>query len=246
MLLFASLRAKARISYDGTNYSGWQRQPNARTVQEEMEKALSKLLQTNVSVMGCGRTDAGVHAKDFILHFDHKDVLSDKLEFRLNQLLPADIAVHEVQETHDEFHARFDAISRTYEYHAHLEKDPFLVDRSLFLWRAPNQKLLHDCCTILKDYSDFASFCKSGADNKTTLCDLHYAEWEFEGSRMKFEIKANRFLRNMVRSIVGTMLEVGIGKRTVGEFREIIEAKDRQRSGKSAAACGLYLSKIEY
>lgn len=240
------MRSTLRISYDGTNYSGWQRQPNAITVQEEIENALSKLLQTPTSVMGCGRTDAGVHALDFILHFDHKDSLQENLRFRLNQLLPKDIAVHEINIVKDDFHSRFDAISRTYEYHAHLEKDPFLMNKSLFLWKAPNQKSLIDCCTVLLDYSDFASFCKSGADNKTTLCDLQFAHWTFSQNKLKFEIKANRFLRNMVRSIVGTMLDVGLGKTSIEEFREIIEAKDRKQSGKSAAACGLYLSKIEY
>lgn len=211
-----------------------------------MEKALSKLLQETIAVMGCGRTDAGVHALDFILHFDHSDPLDDNLHFRLNQLLPPDIAVHEIGEVEGGFHARFDAVSRTYEYHAHLQKDPFLKNKSLFLWRAPNQKLLMDCCTILLEYADFASFCKSGANNKTTLCDLQFAHWTFQNDRLKFEIKANRFLRNMVRSIVGTMLDVGVGKTSLNEFKDIIEAKDRKRSGKSAAACGLYLSKIEY
>ena len=240
------LRIALYISYDGTAYSGWQKQPNALTIQEVLEQALSKILRQEISVMGCGRTDAGVHALDFCLHFDMNAELPNHFVFRMNQLLPKDIAVKECKQVSDTFHSRFDALSRTYIYRINTQKDPFLWNKSLLVHEEPNLKLLNDCCTILCAFEDFASFARSGGDNKTTLCDIMEAKWYTTENGFEFKITANRFLRNMVRAVVGTMLDVAMGKTSLIEFKEIIEAKDRRKSSKSAAACGLYLAEIKY
>ncbi len=240
------MRFKLQLAYDGTNYSGWQRQPNALTVQEEFEMALSKVLNKECKVMGCGRTDAGVHARFFVLHFDFEEEMHPQFVFRMNQLLPPSIAVFDVVKVADNFHARFDAKSRTYHYLMHFSKDPFLSERSAFLYKEPDLEQMNECASILLEYDDFASFCKSGAENKTSICKIEKAEWFKEGGVFRFEIKADRFLRNMVRAIVGTMIEVGIEKRKLEDFRAVIEAKDRRSSGKSAAACGLYLVDVAY
>lgn len=234
------------ISYDGTNYSGWQRQPNAVTVQEKIEEALFTLVREKIAVMGCGRTDAGVHAKDFCIHFETDNLPQSTFLFRLNQILPPDIAAHSCKEVAPNFHSRFDAVSRTYEYHVHLNKDPFLYGKSLFLFAEPNLKLLKDCCTVLLAEEDFAAFCKSGAENKTTICHMTEANWTRDDHKFVFRVTANRFLRNMVRAIVGTCLEVGLGKLSLDEFTEIVKSKDRKQSSKSAAACGLYLVEVKY
>lgn len=240
------MRFKLELAYDGTRYSGWQIQPNAITVQAKLEQALSKVFNQAVQLVGCGRTDAGVHAKMFFAHFDLEFEPDADAVFRINQVLPSDIAVINLDIVNDDFHARFDARSRTYEYYIHFQKDPFLVNKSYFSWKELNLKALNDCCTVLLRYTDFASFCKAGADNKTSICELEAAFWEMQGKQLVFTIKANRFLRNMVRAIVGTMLDVGLGKSSIEEFKQIIEAMDRGKSGKSAAACGLYLMKVDY
>ena len=240
------LRYSLDLSYDGTPYSGWQRQPNANTVQEEVENALSTVLNSKTEVQGCGRTDAGVHAMHYVLHFDSLVEPHDKFIFRLNQLLPESIAVTGIKQQDAAFHARFDAISRAYIYKLSIRKDPFLKGKSWHVYRKPNIDLMNDCCTILLEYDDFASFCKAGADNKTTICQLMEAKWIDHGEILEFHIKANRFLRNMVRAIVGTLLDVGYEKIGLQKFREIIEAKDRRKSGKSAPAAGLYLSEVLY
>lgn len=208
--------------------------------------ALSKVLSETISVVGCGRTDAGVHATDFCLHFDTDKVPNDQFVFRLNQLLPHDIAVKSFRIEKDDFHARFDAVSRSYEYHLHFNKDPFKQNRSLHLLKKPDIVAMNQCASLLLKYQDFASFCKAGADNMTTICHLTEAKWDEYQGGMVFKISANRFLRNMVRAVVGTMLEVGSGKRTVDEFKEVIEACDRKASGKSAAGWALYLTNVEY
>ncbi|MFY0643568.1 MAG: tRNA pseudouridine(38-40) synthase TruA [Bacteroidia bacterium] len=242
----AALRYSLHIAYDGTDYSGWQLQPNALTVQEEIEAALSKVLNTKTVVQGCGRTDAGVHALDYVLHFDSNTEPQEKFIFRMNQILPRSIAVKSIQEQSADFHARFDALERAYIYKIDFAKNPFLKDKSWHLYKKPDIQLMNDCCSILLEYDDFASFCKSGADNKTTICNLMEAKWIDMGDVYEFHIKANRFLRNMVRAIVGTMIDVGYKKTSSEEFRKIIELKDRTKSGKSAPACGLYLSEVKY
>ncbi len=241
-----ALRYKLTISYDGTEYSGWQIQPNATTVQEVVEQSLSKVLNRQIRVVGCGRTDAGVHASCYVLHFDYPGEIESKLLFKMNQVLPPSVAVLDLELVEFDFHARFDASSRTYHYLVHFQKDPFKYMKSTFLFQAVDMAQMNECAALLLDYDDFASFCKAGADNKTTLCNIYEADWTQIGDQMKFVIKADRFLRNMVRAIVGTMLDVGSGKITVAEFKAIIEAKDRSKSGKSAAACGLYLAGVEY
>lgn len=211
-----------------------------------MEQSLSKVLNEKVEVMGCGRTDSGVHAEQFFLHCELSQEPHDKALFRLNQVLPGDIAVIQLFPVVKDFHARFDATARSYTYKIHFRKDPFKSGRSLFLFKTVKLNLLRACSEILLETRDFASFCKSGADNKTTLCDVRKAEWLETEDGLEFHITADRFLRNMVRALVGTMLEVGNEQRSIEEFKQIIELKDRQASGKSAAACGLYLSAVEY
>ena len=240
------MRYALEIAYNGTQYHGWQSQLNSVTVQGVLEQELSRILKTDISVMGCGRTDAGVHALQFFLHFDLDTPLPNRFIFRLNQILPKDIAAKQIQPVEDGFHARFKAISRTYIYRASVYKNPFLEHQFLLLYQKPDLALLNEGCEELKNHQDFASFCKRGGDNKTTLCDLMLAKWSEENGVFTFEVKANRFLRNMVRALVGTLLEVGFGNISIEELRQIILNKDRSSAGKSVSAAGLYLSEIEY
>ena len=235
-----------RIAYKGTNYHGWQSQLTGTTVQEVLEAELSKILRTKTAVMGCGRTDAGVHATNFILHFTYESELPDRFLFRLNRMLPADIAVYEAFEVTDQFHARFSATYRKYIYKTTLVKNPFEENETVFLFQEPDVAKMNAGCEVLLKHTDFASFCKRGADNKTTLCDLMLAQWVVNGDNLEFHVQANRFLRNMVRALVGTLLEVGYGKIDLEQLEEIIQDKSRSSSGKSVAAKGLYLSEIGY
>jgi len=235
-----------KLSYNGTAYSGWQRQDNAVSVQQTIEKALRLITGIDIEIVGCGRTDTGVHASFYVAHFDTEQPLDVELVYKLNSILPKDIAVHHCKETADTFHARFSAISREYCYFIHCRKDPFLNDRSWFVHQSLDIDAMNRACTVLMDYDDFASFCKKGADNKTTICKLTHAEWVKEDHRLIFTIRADRFLRNMVRAIVGTMIDVGLGKTDMHNLRLIIEARDRGCSGASVPACGLYLTDVQY
>lgn len=237
------------ISYDGTNYSGWQRQKNSHTIQAEMEAALQKLLrQETVVTTGCGRTDAGVHARNFFLHFNTEQPIEnmDELFFKLNMLLPPDIGLYRLWEVHDKAHTRFDAIERSYEYHIHQVRDPFIHRFSTFYPWELDADRMNDAASILMNYTDFASFCKTRGGQKTTICHLKTAHWERQGSRLIFYITADRFLRNMVRAIVGTMLEIGRGRLTKEDFAGIIEGRKRSLAGDSAKARGLHLTEIKY
>ena len=240
------MRFAMHLAYKGTGYHGWQRQRGSITVQEVLEDKLELLFGGKTAVLGCGRTDTGVHASSFFLHFDASDELPQKLVFRLNQMLPKDIAVFEVFPVHDDFNARFDAKSRTYIYKTTLIKNAFEEDLSLFLYRQPDVELMNKACGELLKHNDFASFCKSGGNNKTTFCHLMKAEWSLQGEFLQFEVKADRFLRNMVRALVGTLLDVGYGDTSIEDLRNIIASKQRENSGKSVAARGLYLKEIEY
>ena len=234
------------IAYDGTDFHGWQRQPNAITIQEEIESALSTLIRIETPVMGCGRTDTGVHATQYFLHFDGEVQDLEMLIFKLNNMLPHSIGVKSGMKMDDKAHARFGATHRSYRYDLHVLKNPFLHQRSTIVFHEVNVDLMNQAAEMLVKTKDFASICKAGTDVKTTLCDVTEARWEQDGTSVSFHISANRFLRNMVRAIVGTMLDVGKGKTSLEEFQEIIEAKDRSRAGKSANACGLYLTRVEY
>jgi len=237
-----------QLSYDGTNYHGWQIQPNGISVQETVEKALSVVARETVSVTGAGRTDAGVHASFYVAHFDvdSQDLDNEKIIHNLNCLLPADIAVQTIFKVAAEAHARFDAVSRTYKYYLIKRKDPFLRHYAEKEARTPDLAKMNEAASKLFSYEDFTSFSRLGTDVKTNNCKVDLAQWIDEGHQIVFTIRADRFLRNMVRAIVGTLLEVGFGKLTIKEFCQVIEAKDRCAAGASVAAKGLFLVDIGY
>ena len=237
------------FSYNGTRYCGWQRQPNGIAVQEELEKALSTILRTPIELTGAGRTDAGVHALNMVAHFDIADdttVDSQRLINNLNSLLPYDIAAKNVERVTDEAHARFDALSRKYEYHIITHKNPFLKEQACRIHFPLNIELMNEAAKVLFEYEDFPSFSKLHTDVKTNNGTIMEAYWERRGEELVFTIKANRFLRNMVRAIVGTLIDVGRERLTLEGFRQVIEAKNRCSAGHSVPACGLYFIKAEY
>lgn len=229
-------------------YHGWQVQPRENSVQATIESALSVLLKDKISVVGCGRTDAGVHAEQFFLHFDHEKAVDEKkLRFRLNSFLPADISVFRICRVKPDAHARFHAVSRSYEYRISLEKNVFLSDTSLQLMQADlDIERMNAAAQLLLEYKDFKCFSRSKTDVKTYLCDISEAFWEREGKELIFRISANRFLRNMVRAVVGTLLEVGKHKMSIPEFEEVIKNRDRTRAGASVKAKGLFLTRVDY
>ena len=236
------------LSYDGTHYHGWQIQPNGDSVQQCLQEALSTLLRKPVEVVGAGRTDTGVHARMMVAHFDWEETIDGKqLAYKLNKLLPRDIAVKEVRQVEDDMHARFSATSRTYHYFIHTRKDPFL---QAYSWQIPfalDFEKMNEAAKVLLEYKDFTSFSKVNTDTKTNLCDLKEAFWEeVEPGQWRFTITANRFLRNMVRAIVGTLVEVGRGRISIEEMRHIIEAKDRCQAGESVPGKALFLVDIKY
>lgn len=237
-----------QLSYKGTHYHGWQVQPNAVSVQEVMEKALSTILREKIAVVGAGRTDTGVHASYFILHFEVENTIPKKFDvvYKLNSFLPEDIAVQQCHAVSEEAHARFSAISRTYHYFISTRKDPFATETSYRYLQPLDVEKMNDAARMLFDYKDFTSFSRLHTDVKTNNCKIYEAHWKTDGTQLVFIIKADRFLRNMVRAVVGTLLEVGKGKLSIDEFREVIEMKDRGVAGASAPAQGLFLVDIEY
>jgi tRNA pseudouridine38-40 synthase len=237
------------IAYNGTAYHGWQIQKNAHSVQEVLNKALSTICRENVETLGCGRTDTGVHARQLFAHFDlsaNASVLDPRFLLSLNSLLPYDISVKEIFEVNPDAHARFNAISRSYEYHIHFKKDPFKHNLSWLLRDVPDAELMNKAANILKEYSDFSCFSKSNTQTFTNNCTILYAEWQVNNDGMVFEITADRFLRNMVRAIVGTLMKVGKMEIDPEEVRKIIESKNRSNAGESVPACGLYLTEVKY
>ena len=237
-----------QLSYDGTAYHGWQIQPNGISVQQTLEKALSVVAREDVSVTGAGRTDTGVHASFFVAHFDteNQSLDNEKIIHNLNSLLPYDIAIQNIFKVYPEAHARFDAISRTYKYYIVKTKDPFLRHYAAKEARVPDLEKMNEAAKLLFNYIDFTSFSKLGTDVKTNNCKIELAQWVDEGNRYVFTIRADRFLRNMVRAIVGTLLEVGFGKYKIEDFCGVIEAKDRRAAGVSVPAKGLFLVDIGY
>lgn len=246
------MRHLIHLSYNGANYCGWQTQPGLPTVQETIEKALSTLLRTPISIVGCGRTDSGVHARDFYAHFDLDRAPEPNLVFKLNSFLPPDIAIFSIVPVADNFHARFSAVSRTYQYHVSTLRMPFRQGQYCRIYFEPDMALMNEGAAMLMEYEDFTSFAKLHTDNKTNICHLTQARWEkvedsMAGtSEMVFTITANRFLRNMVRSVTGTLLDVGRGKLTLDGLRGIVEAKNRCAAGVSMPAQGLFLTRVEY
>lgn len=242
------IRYFVNIAYHGRNYHGWQIQPEAPSIQESIETALFTFLRRKTPIVGCGRTDTGVHASSYWFHFESEEPLeAEQVKFKLNNLLPQDIAVYSVQSVPSDLHARFSAKRRTYHYFIHQRKDPFLVDRSYFFKKPLDLEAMNLAGEWLQSLKDFSSFCKAGGDQQNNLCDLTVAQWTKEGDyRLKFEVTANRFLRNMVRALVGTFIEVGIGKITPEELIAIAEAKDRSNAGYSVPAQGLFLAQVDY
>lgn len=234
------------LAYNGASYCGWQTQPELPTVQLTLEQALSTLLRQKVAVVGCGRTDTGVHASDFYAHFDAGDVETQQLVFKLNNILPPDIAIYDIFPVAQNAHARFDATARTYQYHVSQERLPFRQGQYCRIYYKPDIDLMNEAARVLMEYEDFTSFAKLHTQVKTNICHLSVAHWEESAGEYVFTIRSNRFLRNMVRSVTGTLLDVGRGKLTIEGLREIIEKKDRCAAGVSMPACGLFLTKVEY
>jgi tRNA pseudouridine38-40 synthase len=237
------------LSYKGTKYNGWQAQSNGITVQGLLVEKLSVLLKHPVSVTGAGRTDTGVHALNFYAHFDsNKLQINDlsSLGYHLNSILPNDIAVKSIIPVKPEAHARFSALSRSYEYHIHFRKDPFLEGLSYCYFRALDRVRMNEACKLLMEFNDFKSFSRNHTDVKTYICKITQAEWISTEDSLIFYITADRFLRNMVRAIVGTMLEIGKGNKTIDDFKKIILSRERSEAGQSVPAEGLFLSYINY
>ena len=236
------------LAYNGKNYRGWQIQPNGISIQACLENAFGTLLRKPTSVTGAGRTDSGVHAKQMVAHFDSEDEDLDTDFFvrKLNRLLPEDIAIFNLKKVAPNAHARFDAVSRTYEYYLSDQKNPFSKDYVWEIHFRPDIEKMNEACRILYEYTDFTSFSKLHTDVKTNNCKIMRAEWENRAGILIFTIQADRFLRNMVRAIVGTLIEVGRGKISGEQFREIIEQKDRCKAGSSVPAHGLFLTNIDY
>ena len=250
-----------KLSFKGTRYHGWQIQKNSHSIQAELDNALSTILMEKITTTGCGRTDTGVHAKEFYAHFDlsaesltkagfEKENPKTKdlshFIFKLNGCLPNDIAVQQITKVNSNTHARFDAASRTYQYIISRKKDPFNMDEAYYLYGNLDLEMMNRAAKILSDYTDFTCFSKSRTQVKTNDCKIIRSKWISNGSLLIFTITANRFLRGMVRAIVGTMIEVGKKKITLDEFREIIERKKRSGAGYSVPAHGLYLTQVSY
>ena len=242
------------FSYDGGRYHGWQIQPNGDSVQARLQEALSTLLRQEIGVTGAGRTDAGVHARMMVAHFDTDATFEaaagincEQLVYKLNRLLPYDIAVEKVEPVDDEMHARFSATSRTYHYYIHTRKDPFLRTYSCELHYPLDFHKMNEAGLLLMGYEDFGAFCKAGADVKTTLCRVTEARWiQTSPQTWYFRITANRFLRNMVRAVVGTMIDVGRGRLSLADFCKVVEGKKRTEAGESMPGNALFLEEIVY
>ena len=241
------MRYFLELSYNGKAYHGWQNQPNAISVQEVVENAISKLLNSKIKIVGAGRTDAGVHAKQMFAHFDlDTKIEGDDLKYKLNAFLPEDIAVHDILDVKPDAHARFNATRRSYLYRLSIEKDAFNFDSAYYLKKQLNIGLMNQATKELLGHKDFQCFSKTHTDVKTYYCDIQSANWQQIGNELHFTITADRFLRNMVRAIVGTLINVGLEKITVEDLQAIIASKNRSEAGYSVPAHGLYLTKIEY
>jgi len=242
------MRYFIKLAYHGGNYHGWQIQDNAHTVQAEINEKLSLLLNHPTNVVGCGRTDAGVHAREFYAHFDVNIPVSNvvDLKSKLDRFLPNDIVVFDLYKVPDDQHARFSAVSRKYKYYINQVKNPFSVGQSYFYSGSLDIEKMNKASSLLLEYSDFTSFSKLHSQTNNNICKLHSAKWQKSENGLIFTIKANRFLRNMVRAIVGTLLEIGKGKLTPEDMKQIIEAKDRSKAGFSVPAEGLFLEEIKY
>lgn len=239
------------LSYDGAAYCGWQRQPNAPSVQQTLERALSTLLREEVEVVGAGRTDTGVNASRYVAHFDCEQGVKDcaQLVYKLNLILPHDVAVQEVRRVRADAHARFDAVEREYTYYLSQRKNPFRRHSAWQYYVPLDMERMNEAARALVEWEDFTSFAKLNSNNKTNICHVTRAEWQRSAEDEElliFTIRADRFLRNMIRAIVGTLVDVGRGRYTVEEFRDILHSLDLSRSSAGAPAVGLFLSDVQY
>lgn len=239
-----------KLSYNGSYFHGWQSQLNAHTVQQELENCLSMLLQQDIQVVGAGRTDTGVHARLYYAHFSVQNPISidrlENLKYKLNSVLPSSIAIKDVFPVKEDAHARFSALSRMYKYYVCRDYDPFLVGLSYRYTMPLNLDLMNQAAEMINDYTDFTCFTKSGTQTATNNCIVYESKWVESGNLLIYETRANRFLRNMVRAMVGTLLEVGRERITISEFTKILESGTRSDAGQSVPACGLFLEDVEY
>lgn len=241
------MRYFIEIAYNGTLYCGWQRQPNALSVQQVLEEAMSVFLRTPITVFAAGRTDAGVHARQLFAHFDFTELENiPETLYRINALLPNDISVTSITKVADDAHARFNATARSYEYQIQLSKNPFTTTLAYQIHKKPDLLLMNKAASMLLGRHDFQCFSRSNTQVNTFFCDVTMAHWDLQGSTLLFSITADRFLRNMVRAIVGTLLDVGFEKTSLEELSVIINSKDRSSAGSSAPPQGLYLTKVSY
>ena len=241
------LRYFIKLTYNGTQYHGWQYQPNASSVQETLNKAISVVLNTEINLMGAGRTDTGVHAKEMYAHFDFETAFDiPNLVHKLNSFLPKDIVIYDIIPVVSDAHTRFDAVKRTYEYHINTFKNPFLQEQSWYFHQPLDVDLMNEAAKLLFNHTDFQCFSKVNTDVNTFDCSIFEAYWKQENGILVFTISANRFLRNMVRAIVGTLISVGLHKINLPDFDAIIKSKNRDLAGFSVPAHGLYLTKIDY
>jgi len=243
------MRYCARLMYSGKGFCGFQRQNDSPSIQENIERALSTILREEVTVFGCGRTDTGVHAKDFYCHFDTEFTEPESRLFNINGILGDNIVIKEIFQVQNDFHARFDAVERSYEYHIHTSKNPFVTDSSFHLKLGKseiNYDLLNSASELLLNYSDFNTFCKTRSDVNTTKCKLSRSEWKWDSDQMIYHISADRFLRGMVRLTVGALLNISMGKMKISELKECLESKSRLSRDWSVPAHGLYLTNIVY
>ena len=240
------MRYKIELSYNGKNFYGWQRQQNSTTVQQTIEDAFELIFKEKIEIVGCGRTDTGVHAKYYVAHFDSNFKYDHSCIYKLNRFLKNDISIFSISEINNNFHARFSAKNRTYEYYINIEKNPFNTEFSYYIPQKLNIKLMKDAMLKLFNYKDFTSFSKLHTDVKTNNCEIKKAEIIEKNNDIIIRITSDRFLRNMVRAIVGTLIEVGKGKKTVEDFCKIIESKNRNFAGQSVPPHALFLVDIEY
>jgi tRNA pseudouridine38-40 synthase len=240
------MRYKIELAYEGTHFGGWQVQNNTITVQGEIDKALSQVCNQKIETMGCGRTDAGVHASYFVAHFDGPENIPQDLAIRLNKMLPNSIGIKKIVAVNEDFHSRFSATQREYHYHIHRSKNPFTTNTSWWLATELNVAAMNQCAAAIVGKHPFPAFCKGEIPNGNPMCEVFIAEWTITEAGYTFQIQANRFLRNMVRALVGTMVEVGQGKISPADFEAIFVGGSRSEAGASAPAQGLHLTDVKY
>jgi tRNA pseudouridine38-40 synthase len=242
------MRYFLELAYNGTRFSGWQRQPNAPSVEERIEDAFKLILRQSIELVGCGRTDTGVHAGYYVAHFDFEGVFPESFLQRANKMVGQDIVLKNIKSVHGEAHARFDAYSRSYEYHISFVKNPFSTEIEWFfpLYKTLNTHLMQEATEILRGYEDFEPFCKTNSDAKTMKCQLSRAEWVFEGDKAVFHISANRFLRGMVRLIVGACVNVGLGQMSLEDLKTAMDEQSTLQKSYSVPPTGLFLTEVKY